>query len=273
MSVYNLVQRGVISILPADGASPKDFVLGTTVKTASSFLTSSFKQVRKGSKLQHFTVTALAADGAGPKDTAITAVNLDRTFVRATILVDRTGTQQSATVELTSSTNVRLKWAGVLAGGDTIEAVIEVVEMEPATGVLVRLLDADTVRVEWDGDPLLAGESIDVSFEVFDIENLGDDVKEILFRQARILSFHGENAIEDLIVYDDAGNPVTYRIRTFDTKANAEAATLEIPDGDPLEVGECSRVGVVQDFNVETNDRKSIIMTLTKGPKVNPDIT
>lgn len=272
MSTYSLVQRGVINITSADGVSPKDETLGTSVKTPSSFLTNSVKQVRRTSKITKVVVTAVAADGAGPKDTVISAVILDRTYLAATILVDRTGTQQSATVDLTTTTNLRLKWAGVLAGGDTVEAVVFIVEQVPNDNVTIRLFDADTIRAEWDGGALLAGESIDISYEVFDIENLGDDIKEGLWRQKRILAFHGENSIEDLIIYDDAGNPVTYRIRTFDSKVNAEAAKIDIPDADPLELGEISRVGVIQDFNVETNDRKSIIMTLIKGPLVSPDI-
>jgi len=273
MSIYNLVQRGVVNVLLADGASPKNFTLGTAVKTASAFLTHSVKQIRASTKVNDFIVTAVAADGAGPKDTAIAAVVPDRTHLTATVSVDRTGSQQGAIVSLLTNISVRLDWPGTLAGSDEIKASIAVIESQPKRGVNVRLTTPTNVEVSWDGGILLAGESIDVAFEVFDIENLGDDVKEILFRQTRILSFHGENSIEDLIKYDDAGNPITYRIRTFNSKANAEAATFDIPDADPLEVGELTRVGVIQDFNVETNDRKSIIMTLIKGPASNPDIT
>ena len=273
MSVYNLVKRGVVNVLPADGASPKNFTLTTPVKTASSFLTHSVKQIRASTKVNDFIVTALAADGAGPKDTPIAAVLKDASHLTSSISVDRTGSQQGATVFLLTNISVRLDWPGTLAGSDEIKASVAVIESLPARGVNIRLTTPTNVEVSWDKGTLLAGESIDVAFEVFDIENLGDDIKEILFRQKRILSFHGENVIEDLIKYDDAGNPITYRVRTFNSKANAEAATFDIPDADPLEVGELTRVGVIQDFNIETNDRLSIIMTLIKGPASNPDIT
>lgn len=135
-------------------------------------------------------------------------------------------------------------------------------------GVTVRFLDEDTLRIEWNGtlatDPATGGsESITVSYEVMDLEDLGDDIKETLFRLQRVLGYLGENAVQDLLIYDDAGNMTQYRLRTFDSKANAEACTLNIPSGDALETGEMTRVTVTQDIEIAKNDRLSLIKVLT----------
>ena len=271
MSLYNLVQRFVITADETDaaGVSPKDVVLGTTVKSPSTFLTNSIRDIRKNVGVQRG-IELIDNPDTTPRNVVITAVVLAASKVEVSAHEVQTGTAIGVRARLTTTTNLELTFTNPGAG-DSIDVAWEVIQYMQPRGATVRLLDADTVRLEWDG-VLVAGEQITAAVEVWDIENLGDDIKEILFRQSRILAFHGENTIEDLIKYDDAGNPVTYRIRTFNSKANAEAATLEIPDSDPLEVGECTRVGVIQDFNTETNDRKSIIMTLIKGPKPNPDI-
>ena len=127
-------------------------------------------------------------------------------------------------------------------------------------GATIRLLDANTLRLEWNGtlstDPETGGvETITASYEVFDLENLGDDVKEILFRLQRLLGYQGENALEDGIVYDDAGRKTQFRLRVFDSAASVNAATENIPDGSPLETGELARVTVTQDFDNPRNDR------------------
>lgn len=135
-------------------------------------------------------------------------------------------------------------------------------------GVTARLLNSTTLRFEWKGtlatDPATGGsESIAVAWEVFDIENMGDDVKETLFRLQRILGYLGENCVQDLITYDDAGNMTQYRLRSFASKSTAEAATIDLPQGQALETGELSRVLITQDLEIAKNDRLSLVKVIT----------
>lgn len=270
MSVYNLVQRGVVNVVLADGPSPKNFTLPTPVKMASSFLTHSVKSIRASTLVDDFIVTAGVANGAGPLDTVITPIAKDRTHLTATVSVDRTGTQRGAIVFLLSNNVVRLEWPGALAGSDEIKASVAVIESQPARGVNVRLTTPTNVEVSWDKGTLLVGESIDVAFEVFDIENLGDDIKEILFRQVRLLGYAGENSMQDLLAYDTQGNMLTFRVRTFDDKVNLDAATPGVTGA--LETGELSRVTFTQTILVGKNDRTLATEGLT-DVAANPDIT
>lgn len=136
-------------------------------------------------------------------------------------------------------------------------------------GANADLFGVITVRLSWDG-VLVAGESIDALVYIFDIENLGDDLKEILFRCQRLLAYSGgENLIQDKVGYDDQGNMITYRIRQFKDRASAVAATLET-DG-ALEPGEQARILVTQDFDERTADRISLVETL-EDLAVTPDI-
>ena len=135
-------------------------------------------------------------------------------------------------------------------------------------GVTAFLLNSTTLRIEWNGvlstdSGTGASETISVSWEVVDLENLGDDLKEILFRLQRALGYLGENAVQDLLVYDDAGNMTQYRLRCFNSDDNAQAATINIPDGSSLETGELARVTVTQDIQIAKNDRLSLTRLLT----------
>jgi hypothetical protein len=150
--------------------------------------------------------------------------------------------------------------ATTLGGADSIDLNWTVIEHKEAFGACVRILDATHVRLEWNGT-LAAGETIDACFEVFDIENLGDDIKEILFRNERILGYLGENIVQDTLIYDDAGNMTSYRLRVFDSKVNAEAATVDFVG--VLQTGERARVTMTQDINFRKNDRLSLIRVLT----------
>jgi hypothetical protein len=271
MATYALVQRGKISAVAADGAGPKDFVLGTTVKAGSAFVQATVRDVRCREKVERGLEAFTTATTFPVTVNLTTAVDPLCSKVIVNHVEEQAAPNRGILVELINAgADLRFTSPALLAG-ETIDVAWQVIENKEPRGATVRILDTDTVRLEWDGT-LVGTETIDAQFELYDIENLGDDIKEILFRQLRILGFHGENVVQDLIKYDDAGNPVTYRLRPFNSKVNADAATLEIPDGDPLQTGELTRVSVVQDFNIETNDRKSIIMTLTKGPAVNPDI-
>lgn len=134
-------------------------------------------------------------------------------------------------------------------------------------GVTARMLDATHVRFEWNGvlftDVVTgASEQIVVAWQVHDLSNFGNDVKEVLFRLERLLGYLGENVLQDSLLYDDAGNVTQYRLRLFDTKAHTQAATPNFP-GPGLETGELSRVTVTQDVAVDQNDRLSLMKVIT----------
>jgi len=116
-----------------------------------------------------------------------------------------------------------------------------VIEAKAYKGATVRLLSTTQVRLEWDGT-LTTGETIDAAFDVFDLDAVGNELLELDFKLLRLLGFKGENSIEDGLTYDERHNPITVRVRTFDTQAHALLATADIPDGDPLETGELSRI-------------------------------
>lgn len=275
MSVYSLVQRLVITADETDaaGVSPKDVSLASTLKPASTFITSSIRDIRKNIFVQRGVEAFVQATSFPFTRVLGTGVDLASSHVGLQFRDSRivTPTLRGLTARLVN-VGADLEFdAAALGAAETIDATWEVIQNRQPRGATVRLLDADTVRLEWDGT-LVAGEKIVASVDVFDIENLGDDIKEILFREQILLGYFGENMITDLYVYDNAGNPVTFRLRVFNSKTNREAATIDLPAGDPLQTGELARVAVVQDFAVDTNDRKSITMTLTnKAP--NPDIT
>jgi hypothetical protein len=134
-------------------------------------------------------------------------------------------------------------------------------------GATIRLLDASTLRLEWNGtlstDPDTGGtESITVAYQVYDLENLGDDLKEILFRLQRALAYLGENVLQDRILYSSSGVMTQYRLRVFDSKAHANAATKDVPDATPLQTGEIARSTVTQDVIAGKNDRRSLAKVL-----------
>ena len=117
---------------------------------------------------------------------------------------------------------------------------------------------------------LVAGEKIVASVDVFDLEDLGDDIKEILFRQVRLLGYNGENAMQDQITFDTQGNMLTYRVRTFDSKVNMDAATAN--ETGALVTGELARITFTQTIKVAKNDRTLSTEALTDIAP-NPDIT
>lgn len=260
MSDYSLVQRGLISATSTDGAGPKDFTLPSAVKLASSFVVGFVRDRRRNTFVQRGQIAAVNPD-TSPKDSAaFTAVDTVASHVTATWKENRAGNARGATLKLLSSTQVRMEWDGVLAAAETLTGEFEVVEHKPRRAAFLRILNATTVRMEWDGT-LAVGETIEAHFEVFDMENLGDDVKELLFRLQRMLAYLGENLLQDLIIFDDAGNMVSYRLRAFNSKVNAEAATVDTPGA--LETGELARQTVTQDINFARNDRLSLVRVIT----------
>jgi hypothetical protein len=73
-------------------------------------------------------------------------------------------------------------------------------------------------------------------------------------RLKRLLSLDGENVLIDKMVYDSGNNATSMRVRVFDTRANAQAATVDIS---PLESGELYRYTVTQTFQTGIHLRKS----------------
>ncbi|MGH9461072.1 MAG: hypothetical protein ACRD5D_00560 [Candidatus Polarisedimenticolia bacterium] len=144
-------------------------------------------------------------------------------------------------------------------------------------GATCRILNSTTIRIEWNGtlstDAEAGNETITVAWEVWDIESLGDDVQEILFRLQRILGIQGENSIQDLMTYDQAGNPTQFRVRTFDTKVDAEAATVDLPSASALEAGELDRHLVTLEWSTAKNRPKSILSVRTHLLAPTPGVT
>lgn len=260
MSTYTLVRRGVISAVATD-TSPQTATI-SAVKPASSFRVAMVRENRNRHKLQSGSFQLTDADSATPKDVTITAVTLAKAKVWFSLREKRTNDEHGLTVKFNSTTVLRFT-PGVIAAGDTIDVEWFVEEDVNTRGATVRLADATTVELAWDGGALLAGETIDATYEIFDVEDLGDDLKEILFRQARLLGYAGENVRQDLITYDDPGNMIMYRLRVFDTRENAEASTPDLPDGEDLEAGELARVRMTQEILAKQNDRTGLLRVLT----------
>lgn len=265
MSTYALVQRGVIHADSSvgGGVSPLDITLGSPIKLGSAFLSCGRpKERRKEAFVQYGTIAITNADGGPTKDSAAlgTAVDLASAFVIPSPREKRTDGYYGVSLKLQSSTVVRATFHQP-AAGDTIDADFTVVEKKSYKGATLRILNATTLRLEWD-QTLTAGESIDVAYDLFDLSAFGDDVKEILFRQQRALAVGGENSMQDKELYDTAGNPTTFRIRTFDSKANRLTATPDITAGFP-ETGELSRVTVTLTWPTGKNRPTLITSDLT----------
>lgn len=272
MSTYALVQRGVVSITSADVGTSKNFALGTAIKPGSSFIVARVKDRRNNVAVQRGNLN-IANPDASPKDTpAFTAVDLACSELRFSFRENRAGNARGVSGKLNSTTTARFQWYGAIAGGENVDVEYEVIEHKPRRGANIRVLDANNLVAEWDLQ-LLAGESIDIAYDVFDIENLGDDLKEILFQGQRLLGYQGEGKIQDLIIPDTPGNIVSYRSRVFNTKANAEAATIDLPAGSALETGELARYQVTVDIDKETNDRVSLISVRVDNLAATPGVS
>ncbi len=255
MSEYDLAIRGQVSVALADGASPKVFNFSRSIKPASAILVATVSAVREKVVVQHGQIAATTA-ATSPQNGAITAVSsLARAHVIGQAREKRAG-GSGVSFKLSSTSEVRMEWlGGALGGGEDIVGEFSVVEHRPEyQGARLRIVDEDTGEIAWDGGTLLATESITARYEVLDLENLGDDVKELLFRAKRILGYLGETMIQDLALYDTAGNPTSYRLRIFDTEANKSAAVVGIAAGSPLETGELGRVNVTAKYIAPKGD-------------------
>lgn len=134
-------------------------------------------------------------------------------------------------------------------------------------GAFVRLQSADVLRLYWRGalveDEEAGNETISCDVQLLDFDQIGDMHLETHHRLQRILGELGINMIQDRVKRDDAGNVAQYRIRTFTTKALAQAAT-DVEDGDPLEEGEMSRRTVYVDIDIRRNDRTGLLSLLDR---------
>lgn len=274
MATYSLVQRGVIAATSADGAGPKAAVLASAVKPSSAFIVGTVKDNRRRSNAQrgiaaytNATVFPVTIPLAAPVDPATSFVSFSHRDSRVL-----TPTLRGATARIINAGADLEINAAALGVGETLDVAWEVIELKAPQMATLRLFDASTVHLTWTGT-LQVGETIEASYDVFDIENVGDDLKEILFRERRILAYLGENLLQDLLVYDDPGNLVSYRLRGFDTAANMALATKDISGAAPLQAGEDFRVTVTQDIRTDKNDRilltKTLTNLLTPTPGVN----
>jgi hypothetical protein len=262
MSSLSNIKRGVVSITSADVGTSKDVALPSAVKTGSSFLRYSVRDRRRNVFVQQGTIAITDADVGGTKDSAALATAVDTTAAQvvATLREKRTDDYRGATVRLQSATVVRATF-NPPAAGDTIDVDFQVIEHKPRRAATLRLLNGTTLRAEWDLQ-LVAGETIDIEYEVVEFDQLADMLLEIDFMQVRALAELGENHLQDLLVRDEMRNLVQYRLRTFQTKAQALAAEPGIPDGDPLEAGEISRRTVYIAVDERTNDRSGLLGVL-----------
>ena len=178
--------------------------------------------------VQTVLISATAADGAGPKDGALaSAVNLTSAFIAGVSISDeRTGDERGGTIRIKDANTVELSWKGTLAGAEEIAARVYVV----------------------------------------DLADLDDELKEAKFRLQRILGLLGENLVFDDPAgtnYNGAGVLVGQRMRIFNTKTNADAATPDLADGEDLETGELARYRMLQTVEIGTNKRSFAKWVLT----------
>jgi len=260
VSTYALVQRGVAHAdsTVGGGVSPLDIALASPIKLGSAFVVARPKDIRRDAAVQRGSINLTSAS-VSPLDTVITSVDLTTSEVRMSYKQKRTNSNSGVTIKLLDATHVRVQF-DTIAAGDTVDIEWEVAQRRSSRGGNLRILDANHVRMEWDGT-LVAGESIDIAYDVFDLANFGDDIKELLFRVERLLAIGGENSLQDNQLYDQAGNPTTFRIRTFDTLAHCQAAVVGDTGG--LATGELSRCTVTLTWPTGKNRPTAIQAVMT----------
>jgi hypothetical protein len=281
MSDYSLVQRGTIHVTNADGASPKKVNVGSPIKLSSSILVARIEDGRRNPRINEVSQTISSTEEPAPHDFSH-GVAIDdhlRTEVHVSHYRDGSGAHSGLSYRLPGTSAIRFEWRDGLST-DTIETVIQFIEHRLLTvnAVLINESGQDKIQISWtdnSGTPtsaIASDEQIDVTYEIWDIENLGDDIKELLFRGQLILGHLLENVVQDGIVVDTAGNMVAWRRRVFSTKANAEAAERDVPDGDALATGELVRVKFTQTINFQNNEREelqAVVLAKASTPGVN----
>lgn len=259
MSDLSITKRGVVTITSADVGISKDIPLPAPVKPGSSFLAVAVKDRRRNALRQRVAIAITDADVSGTKDSAAlgTAVDTAAAEIITQIREKRTDAHRGATVDFLSATVLRATF-NPPAAGDTINLDVQVLEHKPRRGVILRLLNATTLRAEWDLQ-LAADESIAISWDLVDLDEIGDMLLETQFRLQRVLGELGANSIQDLMKRDPQRRLIGYRHRTFLTKTQLLAATRDIPDGEDLEDGEISRRTVIISIDSAINDRKGLV--------------
>lgn len=174
----------------------------------------------------------------------------------------------------TSPKNVSFSGAPIKTSSAYPVATISETRLGNELGARVLIKDALSLDIHFKVTPLPAGEEIVVSWYVFDIENLGDDLKELLHRAQILLGYLGENVIMGNVSIDGQGNFSQYYVRTFDTKTNADAATTNLtdPELDGPDAGELTRFRFTQTIDRPTNERsamKRVLIFKAATPGVN----
>lgn len=265
MSTYSIIKRGVIQLVATD-TSPKEIALPSAVRSATALLVPGpVKERRRGISRQHVTISITDADVSGTKDSAAlgTAVDTASAMIEnVTIREKRTDDYRGATVKLQSSTVVRATF-NPLSAGDTIDIECDVVEFKSYKGAILRVKDDENLEALFDGGPLQDGETIDLAYNLIDFDDVINAILELDFKALRTLGYLGENEILDKVTRETPGNQVTYRLRLFNSKANAENATIGFTGSD-FETGEIARVDRTIDIDAKNNDRESMIRVLSK---------
>lgn len=274
MSSFALSTRGVAHAdsTVGGGVSPLDITIAA-FKPGSALRVTNIRERRQDVSRQRVALAITNADAGPTKDFAAlgTAVDVNSAAIITQMREKRTDGYQGATVDFFSATVLRATFHQP-AAGDTIDLDCQVIEHKARRGATLRILNATTLRMEWDGT-LVAGESIDMSYDLLDVDDLVDELLEIDFKLVRLLGYQGEGKIQDLIIPDTPGNIVSYRSRVFDTKAHAEAATFDLPAGSALETGELARYQVTVDIDKETNDRVSLIAVRVDNLAATPGVS
>lgn len=259
MSTFTILKRGVIQLVNGD-VSPKEIALPSAVRSETALLVAGpIKDRRRDVSVQAARVSLTDAS-VSPMDIAITSVDVAATEIALTLREDRADGKSGVTAYLTSATNLRLEFA--IGAGDTVQVAYEVRERKARRGVILRIKDDENLEALWDGT-LAAGETIDLAYNVIDFDDVANAILELDYKQLRTLGYLGENQILDQVTRETPGNQVTYRLRVFNSKANAESATLGYT-GDDFETGELSRVDRTIEIDIRNNDRESMIRVLSK---------
>lgn len=160
----------------------------------------------------------------------------------------------------TSPKNVSFAGAPIKTSSAFPVATVSETRLGNELGARVVIKDATSLDIHFKVTPLPAGEEIIVSWYVYDVENLGDDIKELLFRAQLILGYLGENVIQGNVSIDGQGNFSQYYVRIFDTKTNTDAATTNLtdPELDGLETGELTRFRFTQTIARPENERSAM---------------
>jgi len=160
----------------------------------------------------------------------------------------------------TSPVTVAIPGAPIKTSSAYPVATISETRLGNELGARVTIKDATNLEIAFKVTPLPAGEEIVVAWYIYDIENLGDDIKELLFRAQLILGYLGENVLLGNVTLDGQGNFSQYYVRIFQDKAKAESATVNLvdPELDALETGELVRMRFTQTIDRPTNERKDM---------------